>query len=337
MPAASQTGFDLVLDSSALDRRALRRRDPALIDALLEQPSTAVLEVYGDRLPHTGDGHRLHYRAPDPADRHEVVVYLGEIAGREVLAVLRDSDDRRPREVSGGAAPDEASRERSGGELRGVVGDVPADGLRYLGMRLHGDDVPIAVTATGIGRWHAVNGFCSRCGHATRVTESGWTRHCDGCGRDHYPRTDPAVIMSVVDADDRLLLGRGRNFTGNGMSVLAGFVEPGESLETAVAREVMEEVGVEVVDVRFLGDQPWPFPASLMVGFTCRATTTELTLDPEEIAAARWFTRPELAAAVGSGEVRLPARLSIARHLIEHWYGAPIDQADDGSLLRQAR
>ncbi|HWC21423.1 MAG TPA: NAD(+) diphosphatase [Flexivirga sp.] len=306
MPAASQTGFDLVLDSSALDRRSARRRDPALISSLLSRPSTAVLDVYGDRLPNTGDGNRLHYRAPEPADVDELVVYLGQIGDREVLAVLRDDDD-----------------------------EVPAEGLRHLGMRLHTDDIPIALTATGIGRWHAVHGFCPKCGSATRVTEAGWARHCDGCGRDHYPRTDPAVIMSVIDADDRLLLARGRNFAGNGMSVLAGFVEPGESLETAVAREVMEEVGVSVVDAQFLGDQSWPFPASLMVGYTCRATSTELTLDPEEIAAARWFTRPELAAAVAGGEVRLSARLSIARHLIEHWYGGPIDQPDDGSLLRQ--
>lgn len=308
MPAASQTGFDLVLDSSSLDRRSLRRRDPGLISALLSTSSTAVLDVYGDRLPNTGDGNRLHYRAPEPTDQDELVVYLGEIAGREVLAVLRDSDD-----------------------------EIPAEGLRYLGMRLHADDVPIAVTATGIGRWHAVTRFCSKCGNATTVTEAGWVRHCDNCGRDHYPRTDPAVIMAVLDDDDRLLLGRGRNFAGNGMSVLAGFVEPGESLETAVAREVMEEVGVPVVDAQFLGDQPWPFPASLMVGYTCRATSTELTLDPEEIAAARWFTRPELAAAVASGEVHLSPRLSIARHLIEHWYGGPIDQPDDGSSLRQTR
>jgi len=308
VPAASQTLLDLVLDSGALDRRALRRRDPELITSLLAEPTTAVLDVYGDRLPHEDGGSRLLYRAPRNDDRNELLVYLGAVGEREVLAVLRPHDDR-----------------------------VTAEGLRQLGLRLIADDVPIAVAAMGIGRWHAAHGFCPGCGHATTVAEAGWVRHCDNCGRDQYPRTDPAVIMSVIDADDRILLGRGHNFAGNGMSVLAGFVEPGESLETAVAREVMEEVGVPVTDVRFLGDQPWPFPASLMVGFTCRATTTELTLDPVEIAAARWFSREELTDAVSRGEIRLSARLSIARHLIEHWYGGPIDQADDGSLLRQAR
>lgn len=308
MPAASQTGFDLLLDSSSLDRRSLRRRDPQLVATLLAQPSTHVLDVYGDRLPSIDAGHRLQFREPRDSDRAELLVYLGAAGEREVLAVLRPPD-----------------------------ADVSAEGLRQLGLRLHAEDVPIAVTATGIGRWHAVNGFCPQCGHQTEVVEAGWVRHCPGCGRNHYPRTDPAVIMAVIDDDDRLLLGRGQNFAGNGMSVLAGFVEPGESLETAVAREVMEEVGVPVVDAQFLGDQPWPFPASLMVGYTCRATSTQLTLDPVEMAAARWFTRSELAAAVASGEVRLSARLSIARHLIEHWYGGPIEQPDDGSLLRRAR
>ena len=134
-----------------------------------------------------------------------------------------------------------------------------------------------------------------------------------------------AVIMAVVDADDRLLLARGKGFRGNGMSVLAGFVEPGETLAAAVAREVLEEVGIEVTDVTYLGDQPWPFPSSLMLGFTSRALDTRLRLQPEEIEAARWFTRDELAAAVADGSVAVSGRLSISRRIIEHWYGGPID------------
>lgn len=307
MPAASETHFNLALDSSSLDRHSLRRRDPELITALLSRSGTAVLDVYGERLPNLEGGNRLRFRTPMEADRDELLVYLGEVGGREVLAVLRAHDE-----------------------------SVAADGLRQLGLSLHPDDIPIAVTAMGIGRWHAVNGFCPRCGTSTAVVEAGWVRHCPNCGRDNYPRTDPAVIMAVTDDDDRILLGRGQNFASKGMSVLAGFVEPGESLETAVAREVMEEVGVSVTDIQFLGDQPWPFPASLMVGFTCRATTTALALDPEEIAAARWFTREELGTAVAAGEVRLSQRLSIARHIIEHWYGGPIDQVDDGSSLRRS-
>jgi NAD+ diphosphatase len=137
-----------------------------------------------------------------------------------------------------------------------------------------------------------------------------------------------AVIVAVVDAEDRLLLARGKGFRGNGMSVLAGFVEPGETLAAAVAREVAEEVGVEVEEVTYLGDQPWPFPSSLMLGFTARALGTELRLQPEEIEAARWFTRADLSEATAHGSVVVSGRISISRRLIEHWYGGPLGGPD---------
>ncbi|WP_265446182.1 NAD(+) diphosphatase [Flexivirga meconopsidis] len=300
--------FDLSLSHTTLDRGSELRRDPDLLPRLLADPMTGVLELHGDRFPVSDDGKTLVLRPPAPADAGELLIYLGEVAGRAVICVALPRDDR-----------DDLS------------------GLRHVGASLGPDDVGIAVTAIGIANWHAAQGFCPFSGHATEVAEAGWLRHCPGCGRDHYPRTDPAVIMSVIDADDRILLGRGHNFAGKGMSVLAGFVEPGESLEAAVAREVMEEVGVPVTDVQFLGDQPWPFPASLMVGFTCRATATKLTLDPVEIADARWFSRTELADAVADGQLRLSPRLSIARHLIEHWYGGAIDQPAGEPFLRSSR
>ena len=150
---------------------------------------------------------------------------------------------------------------------------------------------------------------------------AGWIRRCPADGSEHYPRTDMAVIMAVVDADDRILLARGKGFRGNGMSVLAGFVEPGETLAAAVAREVAEEVGVEVTDVTYLGDQPWPFPSSLMLGFTARALGTELRLQAEEIEAARWFSRDELVEALADGSVVVSGRISISRRIIEHWFG----------------
>jgi NAD+ diphosphatase len=137
-----------------------------------------------------------------------------------------------------------------------------------------------------------------------------------------------AVIMAVVDEDDRLLLARGRGFRSAGMSVLAGFVEPGETLAAAVAREVLEEVGVEVTDVTYLADQPWPFPSSLMLGFTARALGTDVRLQDEEIEDARWFTRAELRAAIDDGTLHVSSRISIARRLVEHWYGATLDAPD---------
>jgi NAD+ diphosphatase len=147
---------------------------------------------------------------------------------------------------------------------------------------------------------------------------------CSGCGRQQFPRTDPAVIMVVTDDEDRCLLGRQERWPAGRYSTLAGFVEPGESLEQAVAREVFEEVGVEVREVAYFGNQPWPFPASLMVGFFARATTTEIDVDGAEISDARWFTREEMRAEAEAGRLLLPSGISISRSLVETWYGGSL-------------
>lgn len=299
MPATPTSLPDLVLSRTTLDRASHRRGDPDLIAGLLADPATRVLDLYGDRAP--VDGESLGLRAPQPGDGERMAVFLGEADGRDVVVV-----DRAPQD-----APDDAAT------------------LRDLGMQLDVHDVGIITTALGIVNWQRTQGFCPRCGEPATLSEAGWGRRCSRDGSEQYPRTDSAVIMSVLDADDRLLLARGVRFGGtvSRMSVLAGFVEPGESLEQAVAREVFEEVGVSVSDVRFRGDQPWPFPASLMVGFTARAEATELTLDPEEILDARWFSRAELAEALQDGTLGVPPGLSIARALIDEWYGGPLPSA----------
>ena len=153
----------------------------------------------------------------------------------------------------------------------------------------------------------------------------GWVRRCIAEDRDLYPRTDPAVIMAVVDEADRLLLARSPAWPENRRSVLAGFVEPGESLEAAVRREVGEEVGLTIGDVTYSGSQAWPFPASLMVGFVAHADTEDVHLDTREIAAAEWYDRDEVRAAVAAGTIALPGRMSIARRHIETWLGSSID------------
>jgi NAD+ diphosphatase len=198
-----------------------------------------------------------------------------------------------------------------------------------VGLLLDARDAGLAVHAISIANWHATHPRCPRCGAPTRTASAGHSRMCDVDGSEHYPRTDPAVIMAVVDGDDRLLLGRQSAWPEGRFSTLAGFVEPGESLEQAVRREVAEEVGLEIGDVAYLGSQPWPFPASLMLGFVAHARTTEVHRHDGEIAEARWFTRDNLIDAVRRGEVLLSPPVSIARRLIEHWYGTPIDDAQE--------
>jgi NAD+ diphosphatase len=162
------------------------------------------------------------------------------------------------------------------------------------------------------------------------VRDGGWVRWCPVDDRELYPRTDPAVIMAVVDDEDRLLLGHATHWPAKRFSTLAGFVEPGESLEEAVRREVMEEVRIPVAEVIYRGSQPWPFPASLMAGFRARVAGRGSAARPDgvEMAGAQWFSRVEILAAIEAGELMLPTRLSISRALIEDWYGGHLPDTE---------
>lgn len=197
----------------------------------------------------------------------------------------------------------------------------PSAGLREIGADLAGDEVALATTAIALDNWHSAHRSCARCGAPTDIAQAGWVRRCPQDASEHYPRTDPAVIVLVLDADDRALLGRQGRWQPSWFSTLAGFVEPGESAEAAVRREVLEESGVAVDAMAYLGSQPWPFPCSLMLGYHAWATSTQICVDGEEIVEARWFARDELADACARGEVSLPPAVSIARRLIERWYG----------------
>jgi NAD+ diphosphatase len=202
-----------------------------------------------------------------------------------------------------------------------------SDGRTWFAARmaeLSGDEVALATTAIALDNWHGAHPRCSRCGASTASAQAGWVRRCPEDGSEHYPRTDPAVIVLVLDDDDRALLGRQGRWQPSWFSTLAGFVEPGESAEAAVRREILEEAGVAVGDMTYLGSQPWPFPCSLMLGYHAWATSTDIAVDGEEIVEARWFSRAELTAACASGEVALPPAVSIARRLIERWYGEPL-------------
>ncbi len=293
---------DLTLARSTLDRRAERRLDPALLGSLLDDPATRVVEVREGRTAVAGPegAPALVLRAPRTGDRSHLGIYLGDEGdGTAYVAVVDDAAD---------------------------VGGLTWRGLREVGAHLGPRDAGLFTTAVALANWHALHRHCPRCGAPTVATQGGWVRTCPEDGSDHYPRTDPAVIMSVVDPEDRLLLARSPVWTRQRYSVLAGFVEPGETLATAVAREVREEVGLDVTDVTYLGDQPWPFPASLMVGFTARATGTALILQESEIAEAHWVERGELGRRVASGEWGIPSPISIARRLVERWYGGAVPE-----------
>jgi NAD+ diphosphatase len=230
----------------------------------------------------------------------------------------------------------------------GMVGEVPyfsvtaePDGpdwqtLREFGAAADELEASLVVCAVALEQWHQRHPRCPRCGAATAEAQAGWTRTCTAEGSEHFPRTDPAVIMLVHDGADRALLGRGPIWPEGRFSTLAGFVEPGESLESAVAREVREEVGVAISDIRYVASQPWPFPSSLMLGFTARlAGDPAISLDPVELAEAGWFTRDEVRRAADWTDGELPAvegtrlrgippHLSISRYLIDRWLAGDV-------------
>ncbi|HXG80940.1 MAG TPA: NAD(+) diphosphatase [Sphingomicrobium sp.] len=202
-------------------------------------------------------------------------------------------------------------------------GDAPVDArahFQLLGL-LDDGDAPIFAAALSLANWHRRHGYCSVCGQPTEPNCGGWSRMCAACGSEHYPRVDPVVIM-LAEHGGRLLLGRQSHYPPGRYSALAGFVEPGESIEAAVARELKEEAGIAVRDVRYLCSQPWPFPNSLMIGAWTEAPDDSLTIDVTELEDARWFTRDEVIAALAhdvAAPFLPPPRSAIARTLLERW------------------
>lgn len=285
---------DLLLSRATVDRGAQFRTESGWLEQRLSNESTRVLLVHEGSVPVSGDA----VQWLNVQDIHQAIEHY-----------LIGVDDT-------GAAYIAARVEQAP--------QLPMSTLREMGSRFNAHDAGLVTTAVALARWHASHTHCPRCGAPTEVVNAGWARRCAVDSTDHFPRTDPAVIALVIHGD-RALLGRRFDWPANRFSCFAGFVEAGESSENALVREIAEECGLQIdrSSIEYLGSQPWPFPASLMLGYHVYATSTEAIADGDEITDVRWFTRDELNNAMADSSVVLPPAISIARRLIEKWLNEP--------------
>ena len=280
----------IVFSGAALDRAAGLRRRPEWIEEQRADPRARAV-LMSERGVWV-DGGRLLLEAPRPE-----AVFLGLIDGAPLFA-----DDLGTAEPGRGR---------------------PA-GLREAATELAAGEAALAAYAGSLLAWHRRHRFCANCGAPTEPRDGGHERFCPACEAHHFPRTDPVVIVRVSDGADALLLGRQARWPEGRFSLLAGFVEPGETLEEAVRREVLEESGVVLRSVRYLASQPWPFPSSLMLGFSALAERGDPVPGDDELAEVGWFGRDELErAARGEGPLLLSPPYSIARRLIDAWLAEP--------------
>lgn len=341
----------LPLAQGTVDYLTERRNEDGLIDTLLDDPSTAVVVVRDGLLAvPRGQGELTGYSAgrmrlatlPARYVKGElsrcpgaVAVFLGADRGAGHATYYLAVDITRA--VS--KVPDDAGVAADQGFDHGVASDAPDSLFARIAGRFDWVDlrgfVPhasaresgLATSAVAISTWHNRQRHCPCCGAPVRSALAGWAQRCTGSddgNRLLFPRVEPAVITAIVDSDDRILLQHNSAWNGNLYSVSAGFVEAGENLEHAVRREAMEEVGITVGEVRYLGSQPWPFPASLMMAFKGQALTTDVRVDHDETADARWMSRDEFTDAMVSGDIDVPGKATIARYMIEEWYGRPL-------------
>jgi NAD+ diphosphatase len=306
VPAPYRLGWSPTQGAVPLDRAVEIRADDGALETAWADSGTQVLLVQGTRL--VADAAGLMRTTPSAAPAGQRYLLGRDRDGRHVFVVHTARDD-----AGGSGTPIGSAR-----PLREVAGS------------LRGDDLAQALHAVALVEWHERHPRCAVCGGPTQPVHAGYARRCPADGRQHFPRTDPAVIVLVLDGAepglDRALLGRQATWPPGRFSTLAGFVEPGETVEDAVEREVAEESGVALAALAYVGSQPWPFPASLMLAYYAVAAPgsgTDAALRPDgvEIVDARWFDRAGLAAQLASGEVLVPPALSVARRLIEGWYG----------------
>ena len=293
---------------ASLDRVAPRRVDPEWVAQRLKAADTRLLPLWGSASLFSNDEtlrplmfepHELEEALTDA----ESLVLLGELNGQTYFSL---------------DLPDHQTPLKQRMSERGQFLD-----LHDVGAVLSAEIAPLLAYARGITYWHRRHRFCGECGQPSGSAEAGHMRVCTSaaCGAKEFPRTDAAVIV-LVHHEDRCLLARQRGWPGRLFSVVAGFVEPGESIEETVVREVTEETGVTVADIHYQSSQPWPFPSSLMLGFRARALTTKLVLGDDELAEAGWYSREDIERLVRTGELELPTNVSISYRLVEDWFDA---------------
>ena len=319
--------LNLPVATSSLDRDYLMRDNPELFDILWQNPLTKVLVMHeGKTLMREGSAKDNAtqgggFAGTDPQLRLLSVDDVTSANLRAYLGKTMSSTEYEPKDspivlavVSTNAARQIEPNESNWHQIKRA-----ANGLSPR-------DAEIFVQSLALANWHANHIFCPKCGTPTLVTRGGWVRKCFNEDYEIFPRTDPAIIVSVIDDQDRILLGSQGTWSENRWSVLAGYVEPGESLSHAVVREVFEEAGIRIAAPQFLGSQAWPYPYSLMVGFTAKVAPdfAHLTATPdgEEIVKLRWFSREDLIAE--SEHLLLPGKSSISRALIERWFGGSL-------------
>ncbi len=292
-PAPGST--DIALSVRTHDRVGERRTDEEWLAETWTDPETRIVPVAGTTFPVDDAGGAVRWQASDGLPEDGLRIFLGTRDGVAHFALVVDEPTDEARWTG----------------FRGVVATLPEPDAGFM------------VHAVALAEWHASHRFCPRCGSRLVSSAAGHVLRCEENDHQQFPRTDPAVIMMVTDGD-RALLGRQAAWPEGRFSTLAGFVDPGESLEEAVVREVAEETGVQVTDVAYFGNQPWPLPASLMVGFLGRAVSDAIDVDGREIQDARWFTREQMRTEAEAGTLVLPGGVSISRSLVEHWYGATL-------------
>jgi NAD+ diphosphatase len=286
---------------ATIDRAALRRKDSTWLTAALRNPASRIVRFSGDRPRINLAGNPQAAIAYDPPAS---VTHLLDCGEAVLLGVAPDGGAI----FAGSCAP---TAEEEGCKL------IDLRSLAVQGLLATGD-LNLLAQARALLHWHERHRFCANCGKNTVLADAGYRRHCEACGTDHFPRTDPVVILVVVKAS-RCLLGRQPQFLPGVYSALAGFVEPGESLEDAARREILEETGVKVGPIRYHSSQPWPFPASLMIGLLGEAETADIVVDRSELEDARWFAPDEIRAMLADRHpdgLKVPPAMAIAHHLI---------------------